>query len=219
MDSRTHGAHHAADDRVTTTPAAALQDRFDTRRLADRIVERIVHDRIDEDDRAFIERQDMFFLATADRDGQPQCSYKGGAPGFVKVVDEHTIAFPNYDGNGMYLSVGNLVENPQVGLLFISFTEPKRVRLNGIASIADDDPLLPEWPEAQLVVRVRATRGLPELPALHPPDGARRAVALRPAGGLRDAGAGVEAARVVARRAPRRRPCPEGAAARLIALR
>ena len=141
-----------------------LQDRFDTRRLADRIVERIVRDRIDDDDRAFIERQDMFFLATADRDGQPQCSYKGGAPGFVKVVDEHTIAFPNYDGNGMYLSLGNLVENPQVGLLFISFTEPKRVRLNGVASIADDDPLAAEWPEAQLVVRVRATEVFPNCP-------------------------------------------------------
>ena len=141
-----------------------LQDRFDTRRLADRIVERIVRDRIDDDDRAFIERQNMFFLATADRDGQPQCSYKGGAPGFVKVVDEHTIAFPNYDGNGMYLSLGNLVENPQVGLLFISFTEPKRVRLNGVASIADDDPLAAEWPEAQLVVRVRATEVFPNCP-------------------------------------------------------
>jgi predicted pyridoxine 5'-phosphate oxidase superfamily flavin-nucleotide-binding protein len=141
-----------------------LQDRFDTRRLADRIVERIVHDRIDDDDRAFIERQDMFFLATADRDGQPQCSYKGGAPGFVRVVDEHTVAFPNYDGNGMYLSLGNLVENPRVGLLFISFTEPKRVRLNGLATISDDDPLLPEWPEAQLVVRVRATAVFPNCP-------------------------------------------------------
>ena len=141
-----------------------LQDRFDTRRLADRIVERIVRDHIDQDDRSFIERQDMFFLATADRDGKPQCSYKGGAPGFVKVVDEHTIAFPSYDGNGMYLSLGNLTENPQVGLLFISFTEPKRVRLNGIASIDADDPLLPAWPEAQLVVRVRATEVFPNCP-------------------------------------------------------
>ena len=141
-----------------------LQDRFDTRRLADRIVERIVRDHIDQDDRSFIERQDMFFLATADRDGKPQCSYKGGAPGFVKVVDEHTIAFPSYDGNGMYLSLGNLTENPEVGLLFISFTEPKRVRLNGIASIDEDDQLLPEWPEAQLVVRVRATEVFPNCP-------------------------------------------------------
>jgi uncharacterized protein len=141
-----------------------LQDRFDTRRLADRIEERIVRDRIDDDDRAFIERQELFFLATSDRDGKPQCSYKGGAPGFVKVVDEQTIAFPSYDGNGMYLSLGNLVENPQVALLFVSFTEPKRVRLNGIASVDPDDPLLLQWPEAQLVVRVRAGEVFPNCP-------------------------------------------------------
>ena len=141
-----------------------LQDRFDTRRLADRIEERLVRDTIDERDRAFIERQDMFFLATSDADGQPQCSYKGGDVGFVRVLDEHTIAFPSYDGNGMYLSLGNAVSNPRVGLLFISFTEQKRLRLNGIASVAGDDPLLAEWPEAQLVVRVRATEVFPNCP-------------------------------------------------------
>ena len=152
--------------RVYHQASRALQDRFDTRRLADRIEERLVDDVIDDDDRAFIERQDMFFLATANEDGQPQCSYKGGDPGFVRVLDEHTIAFPAYDGNGMYLSLGNLVANPQVGLLFISFTDerPKRLRLNGVASIDDDDPLLAEWPEAQLVVRVRATQVFPNCP-------------------------------------------------------
>jgi predicted pyridoxine 5'-phosphate oxidase superfamily flavin-nucleotide-binding protein len=141
-----------------------LQDRFDTRRLADRIEERIVGDVIDDDDRAFIERQDMFFLATADEDGRPNCSYKGGEPGFVRVVDERTIAFPNYDGNGMYLSMGNLLRNPYVGLLFVSFTEQKRLRLNGVASIDEHDPLLSECPRAQLVVRVRATEVFPNCP-------------------------------------------------------
>jgi len=141
-----------------------LQDRFDTRRLADRIEERIVHDRIDDDDRSFIEARDMFFLATADEHGQPQCSYKGGDPGFVRVVDEHTVAFPSYNGNGMYLSFGNALVNPQVGLLFIDFEGRKRVRLNGIASIDDDDPLLEEWPEAQFVVRVKATEVFPNCP-------------------------------------------------------
>ena len=77
-----------------------LQDRFDTRRLADRIEERIVHDHIDADDRAFIEARDMFFIATVDADGQPQSSYKGGEPGFVRVLDECTIAFPIYDATG-----------------------------------------------------------------------------------------------------------------------
>ena len=85
----------------------SLQDRFDTRAIADRIDELLVHDTIDEGDRAFIEARDMFFLATADAEGRPTCSYKGGEPGFVRVVDEHTLAFPNYDGNGMYLSTGN----------------------------------------------------------------------------------------------------------------
>jgi uncharacterized protein len=141
-----------------------LQDRFDTRRLADRIEERIVHDRIDEDDRAFIEARDMFFLATADENGQPQCSYKGGDPGFVRVLDEHNVAFPSYNGNGMYLSFGNALVNPQVGLLFIDFEGRKRMRLNGVASIDDDDPLLEEWPEAQFVVRVKATEVFPNCP-------------------------------------------------------
>ena len=141
-----------------------LQDRFDTRRLADRIEERIVSGTIDDDDRAFIEARDMFFVATADAEGQPQCSYKGGEPGFVRVLDERTIAFPSYDGNGMYLSFGNTLVNPNVGLLFIDFEGRKRMRLNGIATVDLDDPLRDEWPEAQFVVRVRATEVFPNCP-------------------------------------------------------
>jgi uncharacterized protein len=145
----------------------ALQDRFDTRRLADRLEERFLSDDvIGPSDRSFIERMDMFFLATADADGRPQCSYKGGAPGFVRVLDEHTIAFPNYDGNGMYLSAGNLSLNPQVGLLFIDFVaaRPSRLRLNGVASIVGDGPLVSSYPGAQFVVRVRATQVFPNCP-------------------------------------------------------
>ena len=110
-----------------------LQDRFDTRRLADRLEERKVTDRIDDGDRAFIERMDMLFLATADEHGRPSCSYKGGDPGFVRVLDERTVAFPCYDGNGMFLSAGNMLVNPAVGLLFISFEDRRRLRLNGTA--------------------------------------------------------------------------------------
>ena len=141
-----------------------LQDQFDTRRLADRIEERIVHTVIDKDDRAFIEGCDMFFIATADAEGRPQCSYKGGDPGFVRVLDERTIAFPVYDGNGMYLTAGNALVNPHVGLLFIDFERRRRVRLNGVASVADDDALLAEYPEAQLVVRGEATEVFPNCP-------------------------------------------------------
>jgi uncharacterized protein len=141
-----------------------LQDRFDTRRLADRIEERIVHTMIDEDDRAFIEGCDMFFIATADAEGRPQCSYKGGDPGFVHVLDERTIAFPIYDGNGMYLTAGNALVNPQVGLLFIDFERRRRMRLNGVASVAEGDALLAQFPEAQLVMRVEATEVFPNCP-------------------------------------------------------
>jgi predicted pyridoxine 5'-phosphate oxidase superfamily flavin-nucleotide-binding protein len=141
-----------------------LQERFDTRRLADRLEDRTVRDHIDDDDRAFIEARDMFFLATSDEEGRPQCSYKGGDPGFVRVLDERTIAFPSYDGNGMYLSAGNMLVNPHVGLLFIDFEGRKRLRLSGIASVADDDPLLADYPEAQMVVRVRATEVFPNCP-------------------------------------------------------
>jgi predicted pyridoxine 5'-phosphate oxidase superfamily flavin-nucleotide-binding protein len=141
-----------------------LQDRFDTRRLADRIEERINRETFDADDRAFIESRDMFFLATADARGLPQCSYKGGEPGFVRVIDERTLVFPSYDGNGMYLSMGNLLQNPQVGILFIDFTTPKRLRVSGIASVDENDPLLGAYAEAQLLVRVRATDVLPNCP-------------------------------------------------------
>jgi uncharacterized protein len=141
-----------------------LQDRFDTRRLAERIDERLVDDVIDADDKAFIEGLDMFFLATADEQGYPNCSYKGGEPGFVRALDEHTVAFPNYDGNGMYLSTGNVLVNPNVGMLFISFERGRRLRLNGVASIDEQDELMDSYPEAQFIVRVRAREVFPNCP-------------------------------------------------------
>jgi predicted pyridoxine 5'-phosphate oxidase superfamily flavin-nucleotide-binding protein len=141
-----------------------LQDEFDTRRLADRLEQVKVRDFIDERDRAFIESLDMFFLATADAQGRPTCSYKGGDPGFVRVLDERTLAFPSYDGNGMFLSLGNALVNPEVGLLFVSFERQRRLRLEGTASVDADDPLLGEWPEALCAVRVRARAVFPNCP-------------------------------------------------------
>jgi uncharacterized protein len=141
-----------------------LQDRFDTRRLADRIEQRLVVDRIGDADKAFIESLDMFFLATTDEAGQPSCSYKGGEPGFVRVVDPLTLAFPNYDGNGMFLSMGNVVRHPRVGMLFIDFERQRRLRLSGEAGISMDDPLLADYPEAQFIVRVAVARVFPNCP-------------------------------------------------------
>lgn len=131
-----------------------LQDQFGTRQLADRVDQVIVRDRLVDSDREFIERMDMVFLASVDRRGRVNCSYKGGEPGFVRIVDDATLAFPNYDGNGMYLSMGNVLGTGQVGMLFIDFERQKRLRANGEARISADDPLLSEYPGAQFIVRV-----------------------------------------------------------------
>jgi predicted pyridoxine 5'-phosphate oxidase superfamily flavin-nucleotide-binding protein len=135
----------------------ALQDRFGMRGLADNVEKRLVLTEISAEHRAFIETRDMFFLSTIDHQGRPTVSYKGGEPGFVRVLDDRTVAFPCYDGNGMFYSMGNLIGNTQVGMLFISFETPHRVRLQGNASVADDDPLLADYPEALLLVRVAVT--------------------------------------------------------------
>ena len=134
----------------------AYQDRFDTRRLADRLAESTTAT-ITEPIKAFIEARDMFFIATADADGWPQCSYKGGEPGFVRVIDPSTLAFPVYNGNGMFLTAGNLAVNPKVALLFIDWSRTTRLRVNGLASVDADDPLVGTFPRAELVVRVTTT--------------------------------------------------------------
>ncbi len=141
-----------------------MQRRFDTVRLADRLADVTRHAVITASDRAFIEARDHFFLATADEGGNVDCSYKGGDPGFVRVIDDRHIAFPSYDGNGIFMSAGNLLSHPKVGLLFIDWERGWRMRLNGVASLHFDDPLLAEFPGAQFIVRVRAEEVFPNCP-------------------------------------------------------
>ena len=141
-----------------------LQDRFDTRALADRLDERLGRSAFTAEDRAFIESRSLFFLATADALGQPDCSHKGGDPGFVRITADDELAFPSYDGNGMFRSLGNLLVNPAVALLFIDFERPNRLRVNGRARIVFDDPLRADFAGAQLIVRVRAERIFPNCP-------------------------------------------------------
>lgn len=142
-----------------------LQDQFDSRRIADRLVEKLTHAEFTESDRAFIEGAMFFFLATSDDRGQPDCSFKGGMPGFVKVIGPGELAFPDYDGNGMFKSLGNIVANPNVGLLFIDMGEkPRRVRVNGEATVSRDDPLMQRFAGAQLLVRVKARAIFPNCP-------------------------------------------------------
>ena len=131
----------------------ALQERHATVRLADRL-ESLAHPEFDPADQAFVAAAALFFLSTIDHLGRPTVSYKGGAPGFVRVTAPGELAFPSYDGNGMFLSLGNLAANPQVGLLFIDFAHPRRLRVQGRARMAEADPLLSAYPGAEGVVRV-----------------------------------------------------------------
>jgi predicted pyridoxine 5'-phosphate oxidase superfamily flavin-nucleotide-binding protein len=145
-----------------------LQDQFDTRRLADRLAETLLRSAFTEEDKTFIESQRMFFLATTDADGFPDCSYKGGDPGFVRVLDKRTLVFPSYDGNGMFKSLGNIRANPAVGLLFMSFEAPKRLRVNGTATVTSDDAAMELFPGAQLLVRLTARQIFPNCPRYIP---------------------------------------------------
>jgi uncharacterized protein len=148
--------------------ARRWQDHFRTRALADRLVDVTLHAEFSDDDRQLIEGCTMFFLATADTDGHPECSFKGGPRGFVRVLDPQTLAFPSYDGNGMFKSLGNVLVNPHVGLLFVDFERQRRVRVNGRASVSETDALVAEFTGAQLVVRVRATQIFPNCPRYIP---------------------------------------------------
>ena len=146
-----------------------FQDEFDSRRLADRLEERLTRAKVSDDDRGFVESCIYFFLATADASGRPDCSFKGGPPGFVKVTGASELAFPDYDGNGMFKSIGNLAVNPHVGLLFIAMHgNPKRLRINGSARIDRDDPLLSETVGAQLIIRVKVDVIFPNCPRYIP---------------------------------------------------
>lgn len=141
-----------------------LQDIRQTRPLADRLEEVTMRSAFTAEDRAFIASRSMAFVATADAHGHPECSYKGGLPGFIRVLDDRTLAFPDYDGNGMYRSWGNVLVNPAVGLLFLDFEVPKRLRVNGTAQVTADDPLRAEFPGAVFIVRVTASMIFPNCP-------------------------------------------------------
>lgn len=141
-----------------------LQDVRDTRAIADRLAQVTLHTKFTEEDREFIQRCAMFFIATADEHGYPDCSYKGGLPGFVQVVDEHTLLIPDYDGNGMYRTWGNVLVNPRVGLLFVDFENTRRIRVNGTAQVSHDEELCRRFPGAVFVVRVTAEKIFPNCP-------------------------------------------------------
>jgi predicted pyridoxine 5'-phosphate oxidase superfamily flavin-nucleotide-binding protein len=145
-----------------------LQDAFDSRRIADRLEERTARREFTPGDIAFIESRSFFFIATADADGRPDCSFKGGMPGFVRAISPSELVFPDYDGNGMFKSLGNILANPAVGLLFIDFEKPRRLRVNADAEVSRDDPLLALTVGAQMVVRITARAIFPNCPRYIP---------------------------------------------------
>ena len=145
-----------------------LQDQFDSRRISDRL-EKFTRLQFTPEDRAFIESAPYFFLATADADGRPDCSFKGGLPGFVAITGPSELAFPDYDGNGMFKSLGNILVNAEVGVLFIAMHgKSQRLRVNGTATVSRDDPLLARTIGAQLIVRVTARAIFPNCPRYIP---------------------------------------------------
>ena len=131
-----------------------LQKEFDCLKLGEKVVENIVSDEIDDFQKEYLESRDMFFLTTIDGNGQPTVSYKGGTSGLISVIDKNTIAFPFYDGNGMFLTAGNMVGNEKIGILVIDFETPFRLRLSGRAKRSMDTNLLAKYQEAIMVFTV-----------------------------------------------------------------
>lgn len=123
--------------------------------------ERLLWDHIPLALHARLENIPFFFLATSNSDGHCDCSFKGGGPGLIKVIDEYHFAFPDFDGNGAFMSLGNILTNPQVGCLFIDFEDGARLRVNGRASIHEDDELMVLFPTANRVVRVAVEQVVP----------------------------------------------------------
>lgn len=164
-----------------------LQESFDSRRLADRLAAVTLHREFTDVDRAFIEEADFFLLATADAAGRPDCSFKGGSPGFVRVTAADELTFPDYDGNGMFRSLGNIMINPAVGLLFIKLgKQPKRLRINGRARVVQDGPHLRAFTGAQLLVRVQAHAIFPNCPRYIPDADGNSPYAPRPGAAPRE---------------------------------
>jgi predicted pyridoxine 5'-phosphate oxidase superfamily flavin-nucleotide-binding protein len=146
-----------------------LQDRFASRALADRLDQKLNRKQFTDSDKAFVEQSPFFFLATADVQGRPDCSFKGGMPGFVRVAAPDLLVFPDYDGNGMFRSLGNIRVNPHVGMLFLRVGDkPGRLRINGTAEIAFEDPALESFAGAQMLIKVTPLDIFPNCPRYIP---------------------------------------------------
>ncbi len=142
-----------------------LQKKHNSERIATQLYDTRLHSTFTEDDKSIIDSSLFFFIASSDDKGNCDCSYKGGNIGFVKIVSESKLVFANYDGNGMYRSLGNIHLNPKIGLLFIQFEKDKRrIRVNGHAELSYDQKLLADFPGAESIILVTATHIFPNCP-------------------------------------------------------
>lgn len=146
-----------------------LQAQFGSTALADRLLEVTHHTEFTSQDVAFIKQAEFFFLATADSEGRPDCSFKGGEIGFVQVTSANQLVFPDYDGNGMFKSLGNIDANPAIGMLFIIMgPKPARLRVNGQAKLVRDPERLKDVTGAQMLIEVTAEHIFPNCPRYIP---------------------------------------------------
>lgn len=141
--------------------ARTLQDAFDSRRLADRLAGLTLHDALSEDDMNLVRAQSTVWLATVDADGWPDVSYKGGDVGFVTVRSATQLRIPNYDGNGMFRSLGNVRDTGRVALLFVDTTRPWRMRVHGRGSVNDSPADLAHYPGARVLLDIEVLRVFP----------------------------------------------------------
>lgn len=141
--------------------ARELQDQFDSRRLADRLIDLTVHDALDTGDIDLVRDQAAVWVATVDADGWPDVSYKGGNPGFVHVVSPTELQLPIYNGNGMWRTLGNIRDNGRVALLFVDQARPWRMRVHGTAAVLTDHASTAPFTEAEAVLAVRVARVFP----------------------------------------------------------
>ncbi|BCK69906.1 hypothetical protein Srufu_038590 [Streptomyces libani subsp. rufus] len=119
-----------------------VQQRLGTTERADRFYGDQVLDHLNGRMREFVARQEMFFLATADRHGDCDSTFRAGPPGFVRVLDDRTLAYPEYRGNGVMASIGNISENPRLGILMIDFTRDRiGLHINGRARVVMDEEM------------------------------------------------------------------------------
>ena len=144
--------------KIYHTSHRTIQQQFNTQALADQIEAAVVREELSEDQATFITSQTMFFLSTIDESNRPTVSYKGGETGFVRILNNKQLMFPSYDGNGMFYSMGNIFANPEIGMLFVDFEAPNRLRIQGKSELVNEGPLLDSYPGANLIVKVNVSQ-------------------------------------------------------------